>query len=153
MTRDVLVTISGLLWDILEGGEELENEPIEIITPANYFFKNETHYVLYDEVAEGIPGITKNTIKITGNQKLEIIKRGVTTSHMTFETGEKSLTDYKTPFGTLLVGVTTKTLSLDIQEDIIAIYVEYVLDMNQTAMADCTIRMSIKSKNADTRIF
>ena len=55
MTKDVLLSISGLHYDVAGVTEEDENEPIEVITPAAYYFKNGKHYVIYDEVVEGCP--------------------------------------------------------------------------------------------------
>ena len=52
MTQEVLLTISGLhQMEFMENGDE-ENEPIEVITPASYYLKNDRHYVIYDEVVE-----------------------------------------------------------------------------------------------------
>ena len=48
MTKEVLLTISGLHYDSLP--DEDENEPIEVITPATYYLKNVKHYVIYDEM-------------------------------------------------------------------------------------------------------
>lgn len=57
MTQDVLLTISGLHdMAFADPEENEENEPIEVITPASYYWKNGKHYILYDEVMEGIPG-------------------------------------------------------------------------------------------------
>ena len=58
MTKDVLLSISGLHQDVtgIEAqGDEPGNEPIEVIAPANYYEKNGKHYVIYDELVEGIP--------------------------------------------------------------------------------------------------
>ena len=50
MTQDVLLTISGLHDMVFADPEENEeNEPIEVITPASYYWKNGKHYILYDE--------------------------------------------------------------------------------------------------------
>ena len=87
MTKDVLISISGLQMDVLE--EEKEYEAIEVVAPANYFLKNGKHYILFDEVTEGIPGITKNRIKITGEDALEVMKSGVSNVHMVFEKNKK----------------------------------------------------------------
>ena len=53
MTKDVLINISGLQVDV----NEMENndEPIETISTGNYFFKNGKHYLLFEEVSEGVP--------------------------------------------------------------------------------------------------
>ena len=79
MTQDVLLTISGLHdMAFADPEENEENEPIEVITPASYYWKNGKHYILYDEVMEGIPGVVKNKIKITGEDSMEIMKSGIT---------------------------------------------------------------------------
>lgn len=66
MTKDVLVSISGLHTDIITGMTDEENEAIEVVTPGSYYCRNGKHYVIYDEVMEGMPGTIKNKIKITG---------------------------------------------------------------------------------------
>lgn len=48
MTRDVLVRISGL--QLIDG----EHDDVEVITSGDYFWKNGKHYILYDEVIDGI---------------------------------------------------------------------------------------------------
>ena len=48
MTKDVLVSISGLHTDVMQETEE-ENEAIEVVNPANYYFRNGKHYIVYDE--------------------------------------------------------------------------------------------------------
>lgn len=53
MTKDVLISISGLHFDM--EGDNGNGEPVEIITPASYYLKNGKHYVLYDEVVEEFP--------------------------------------------------------------------------------------------------
>ena len=53
MTKEVLLTISGLHFDTFSETPDEENVPIEVITPATYYLKNGKHYVLYDEMVEG----------------------------------------------------------------------------------------------------
>lgn len=45
-------------------GDNGNGEPVEIITPASYYLKNGKHYVLYDEVVEGVPGKIKIQLKL-----------------------------------------------------------------------------------------
>ena len=52
MTKDVLISISGLQF---AGGEN--SEPVEVITSGSYYKKNGRHYILYDEVAEDSAGM------------------------------------------------------------------------------------------------
>ena len=146
MTRDVLISISGLQFDALEEGAD--DEPIEVITPASYFCKNGKHYIIYDEVAEGTQEITKNKIKITGSDTLEIVKSGLLNTHMVFEKNKKNQTYYHMPFGQMLIGINTKNMEVDVTEQNIDVRVDYILDVNHEPLADCKIRMNIKSKDA-----
>ena len=57
------------------GAEEEENELIEVITPASYYYKNGKHYIIYEEVVEGLPGTIKNKVRISEYGMLEIIKK------------------------------------------------------------------------------
>ena len=139
MTKDVLISISGLQMDVLE--EEKEYEPIEVVAPANYFLKNGKHYILFDEVTEGIPGIT-------GEDTLEVMKSGVSNVHMVFEKNKKNLTYYQTPYGQLLIGIHTKEMEVEVSEDNINVKVGYILDVNHEPLADCQIRINVKSKDA-----
>lgn len=148
MTKDVLLTISGIQDQFEEGMES--DEPIEVITPANYFFKNGKHYLLYEEVQEGIPGITKNKIKIQGEQSIEIIKSGNVNTHMVFQKNQKNLTFYETPYGQLQVGMTTQRIYVEETEEKIAVELDYELDLNDENYAECNLKMCIQPKG--TRI-
>ncbi len=148
MTKDVLVSISGLHMDI--EAEELpqqNEETIEVVTPANYYCRNGKHYIIYDEVVEGVSGTIKNKIKITGADSVEIMKTGVSNAHMIFERNKKSLTYYKTPYGQMLVGLNTKNMEINVSDETIKVLVDYELDVNHEPLADCKIRMNIVSKN------
>lgn len=149
MTKDVLVSISGMHMDVISGMTDEENEAIEVVTPASYYCRNGRHYVIYDEVMEGTPGTIKNKIKITGTDSVEIMKTGISNAHMVFEKNKKNLTYYKTPFGQMLVGVNTKNMEVNVTDDNIGVSVDYELDINHEPLADCKIKMEIFSKGSD----
>ncbi len=148
MTKDVLVKISGLQF-----GEEIEDdEPVEIITTGNYYKKNGKHYILYDEVQEGFDGVTKNVIKLN-DDFMDVTKRGATNVHMMFEKNKKNLSYYSTPYGNLLVGINATDVKVSETEDNIDIKVDYKLEVNYEHLAECTITMSVMSKDVrDFRI-
>lgn len=146
MTKDVLVSISGKHIDIMNDpveGYEVGDDAVEVVTPANYYCRNGKHYIIYDEVLEGMAGTIKNKIKISGTDSLEIMKSGITSSHMVFERNKKNLTYYKTPYGQMLVGVNTKNMEINVEEEKIGVKVDYELDVNHEPMADCKINLNI----------
>ncbi|HIZ75853.1 MAG TPA: DUF1934 domain-containing protein [Candidatus Mediterraneibacter stercoravium] len=148
MTKDVLVSISGMHMGITEPQPDEGDEPIEVVTPASYYCRNGKHYIIYDEVMEGMAGTIRNKIKITGDASVEIMKSGVSGTHMVFEKNKKNLTYYKTPYGQMLIGINTKNMKVSVSEDNIDVLVDYELDVNHEPLADCKIRMNITSKNS-----
>ena len=141
MTKDVLISISGLHYRV---DEDNGAEPLEVITPASYYFKNGKHYVLYDEVVEGIPGTIKNTIKITGDRLFEINKSGIASTRMVFEKDRINMTNYQTPFGDMMVGIHTKDMRVDVQEENIDVHINYALDVNNEPLSECEIKVNIR---------
>lgn len=145
MTKEVLLTISGLHYDTFPGEEYDENEPIEVITTATYYLKNGKHYVIYDEMVEGMPGTIQNKIRIAGNNLLEIKKSGLANTKMVFEKDKINMTQYETPYGELMVGIFTKNMLIDVTERNIDVRVNYELDINSEKVADCDIKMNIRA--------
>ena len=147
MTKDVLVSISGLHTDVMQEAEE-ENEAIEVVNPANYYFRNGKHYIVYDEPVEGVSGTIKNKLKITEDQVVEIMKSGVSNAHMIFEKNKKNVSYYYTPFGSLLIGIDAKHVKVAETEENINVTVNYDLEVNYEFLANCNITVNIKSREA-----
>lgn len=139
MTKDVLVTIAGLQFEIDS------EEPIEVITAGQYFLKNDKHYVLYDEILEDTNEICKNRIKI-GKEQVEILKTGASNVHMVFEKGKKNLTYYNTPFGNLLIGIDTTKVEFNEGSEQLELKINYVLEVNYAHVSDCSITIKVTSK-------
>ena len=145
MTKDVLVSISGLQMAVNEM-ESNDDEPIEVVSAGTYYFKDGKHYIFFEEVVEGISGVTKTQIRLTGKETLEVMKKGVSNMHMVFEKGKTNRCFYRTPLGELNLGICTGNIVVDETEDNINIRAEYVLDVNYEPLADCTITINNKSR-------
>lgn len=139
MTKDVIVSICGL-----QNGAETDGQPIEMIIPGEYFYKNEKHYILYEEIVEGETKTIKNRIKI-GPGMMELTKRGMISTQMLFEENKKNITHYYTPYGGLEMGIDTKRIEFTESDTDIEIQVDYALEMNQEFIADCDIKIHVKA--------
>ncbi len=144
MTKDVLLSISGLQF---AAKDEEDIEPVEMITAGDYYKKNGKHYILYDEVMEGFDGNTKNIIKLT-EDSLDNTKKGISNVHMVFEKNKKNVSYYNTPFGSLLIGIDAKSVDIAETESHIDVKIKYNLEVNYEHLADCSITMSIQSKES-----
>lgn len=141
MTKEVLLSIRGLQF---EGANDAND--LETITAAEYYKKNDSHYVIYEEATEGFQDTTKNIIKWNG-ETLELTKRGLVNVHMIFEEKKKNMTDYRTPFGSILIGIDTKQIQVAESEEYISVDVDYVLGVNYEYLADCKISMHVRAKD------
>lgn len=145
MTKDVLVSISGLQFDMTQ------NDPseVEVISVGQYYFKNKKHFVQYDEIlveSSSIEdSITKSTVKISDKQ-VDVLKRGSSNVHMVFEIGKKNMTYYNTPFGTMLMGIYTNQIKTEELDDKIVTKIDYTLEVNYVHVSDCKIVITVKSK-------
>lgn len=137
MTKDVLINISGLQMELDDG------EPVEMMTTGDYYLKNGKHFILYDEI-EDDHQVVKNILKI-GPKTVEISKKGGRNSHMVFEKGKENLSYYDTPFGCLLLGVSTSDIRWMEKEDHMNLQVDYDLSINSDHISKCRIDVNIKS--------
>ena len=85
MEKEVLIALKGLQFALDEEGANA----LETITPAEYYKRNDSHYVIFEELMEGFTDTTKNVIKFRDSQ-LEVTKKGLVNVHMVFEIGRAS---------------------------------------------------------------
>lgn len=143
MTKDVLVAIKGLQFE--SGQEDMD---IETVTAAEYYKRNDSHYVIYEEACEGFEGTTRNIIKFKDNS-LDLTKKGLVNVHMIFEENKKNMTNYSTPFGDILIGIDARRIRMQEEGERIHVDVDYALEINYEHMADCRISMNIQSKGEE----
>ena len=141
MTKDVLITIRGVHT------LDHEDNDVEMIVRGDYYQKNGKHYILYEEILEGVEERVKNVIKISPSS-MDIIKKGVTNSRMLFEKNKKNLSCYSTPVGNLVIGIQANHFYVEEQENSIKVNVDYSLDINYEHMSDCRICVDVQSCTA-----
>ena len=140
MTKDIFLSLKGLQIENSEEAQELET-----ITPADYYMRNGSHYVIYDEVTEGFEENTRNMIKFN-DSCVEVSKKGLVNVHMVFEENKKNMTSYMTPYGNILIGIDTGSIFVEEEEKRIHVEVAYTLEANYQYLADCRIEMNIQSR-------
>ena len=143
MDKEVLIHVRGLQTMDADG----EQEPLEIVVPGQYYFRNGSHYLRYEEMLDDTAETTVNYIKMSPNG-VEVRKQGQVNVHMVFEEGKKNKTFYNTPYGTLQMGISATGLELKESEDGIQMKVDYALDMNEEHVADCYLTVQAQSKDS-----
>lgn len=151
MTKDVLLTISGLQFNASEEKEGAADEPIEVVTPASYFEADGTHHILYDEMEEGMADITKNEITISPDS-VAVTKTGLINAIITFEEKRKTTTVYETPYGRFMLGITSGKINRSETEDHLHVTLDYLLDVNYQPLAACTLNLDVTPKSHGEKI-
>lgn len=140
MTKDVTISIKGLQFNDENGSDNLET-----ITVGTYYQKNDSHYVMYEELVEGYQEPIKSMIKFNENE-MTLTRHGLVNVHMLFEEKRKNITNYGTPYGNILIGIDTGKIILEEQEDELNLKISYGLEVNYEHLADCNIEMRVTER-------
>ena len=138
MTKDVLIKVSGVQFDV-------QDEPIELMVPGNYYMKNDKHYVLFEEQPEDNGPVTKNIVKFD-KTFFEMIKKGGNNPYLRFDKDKKNSTVYQTPAGPMQVDVLTHEFSVQEEEEQIAVKVKYALDINYQFVSECEVDFKVQAR-------
>lgn len=143
MNKDVAVRMEAIQR---YPGQKPERTVTEVA--GEYYLRNQTHYVIFEESQEGFTEKIKSTLKVKNNC-VELIKKGLINSHMFFEEKGNFVTEYKTPFGGFLMEIHTKKLTVKENTDEMIVELEYALESGEAPVADCSIRIMIKEKQSE----
>lgn len=141
MTRRGKITVTGSQQG--EAGEELTTV---VTAQAEYYTRDSTHYILYDEVLKDTDGVVKNYIKFKGGL-LELTRKGAVSTRMVFQPGQEYMTLYSTPCGALPLGVLTETLESDVQENMLQIRAGYTLTSQGIPLSKNKIHIKMVFQN------
>ncbi len=149
MTKDVLISIRGLQF---AGPMDEHKDSVEVIVGGQYHFRDGVHFLTYEETTEGLSEKTRTLIKI-GKDRVELSKKGGIAVAMTFVEGEKNISNYRTPFGTLIVGIDTTKIVFEEEEERMRLNILYHLNMNYDFVAECNITIDVRSKETGAALF
>ncbi len=142
MEKEVMIRINGMQFAEAAG----QQEPVEVISPGKYYFKNGTHYLIFEEIDTDDGGSSENMMKFRDSY-LEVSRKGEINARMIFETNKKTKSYYGTPFGVMNIGISTTSVELHEQEDSIGVTANYALEINDDYIADCRISLTAQPKS------
>ena len=146
MTNDVMLTISGFQSGGNSNEYNPDPEPVEVITPAKYYFKNGKHYLLYDETDPQDRSVTHSVLKLRENA-LSVSHSGDANAHLVIESDKRNVTYYATPFGSLHILLDGKRVEVEESESLITAEAFYGLEINYDHIADCEIRIRVEPRS------
>ncbi|MBQ9887216.1 MAG: DUF1934 domain-containing protein [Lachnospiraceae bacterium] len=138
MQKKVLVNVKGTQF--LDG----ETDVTELITTGSLYEKNGKRYILYDEVLDESAEVTKNTLKLSEDE-VELIRHGGSHMNIVFRKNEKSDSYYMTPFGSMKLTFSTKSVEIDdSRQGEIFITIKYEIMADYREVSDYLMEISIK---------
>lgn len=136
MEKKAIITISSI-----QGSKE--DDSIQVVTPGNFYLKDNVYYAVYEETEiSGMEGTT-TTLKISPNE-LILLREGTTNANMHFVNGKNNLSMYDTPYGTLKMEVITKEIAIDINDEGGNIAVIYDMNISGQKVPETSLDINIK---------
>lgn len=144
MEKDVIVSVNGMQFS------DEDRDSMEFISPGAYYYKNNKHYVTYEEPSDDGGIQVTNVLKISSDRsepRVELIKKGAVGTHLIFERDKNNISCYETAYGSLMMGFRSKSIVINHFQDEINVKIEYALEMNYEHVSDNKIEMKIRSKS------
>jgi uncharacterized beta-barrel protein YwiB (DUF1934 family) len=144
MERKVWLSIVG------QSGDDPDHiDKMEFVTEGNIYREQGASCLTYDESdVSGMPG-TKTTVKVAKDEgKVSVIRLGSVNSIMEFEAGKRLQTMYKTPYGNIPMGVFTKGLQVDYDDQMepVKINLDYAVDLEGFGDSDHSLNIEVKDR-------
>jgi len=143
MEKDVVISVKGM-----QKYENADPEAVELVTEGR-LARDEGGYTLSYQESEitGLEG-TRTTIRVEEDGELvTLIREGGFNAQMVFQEGRRHLSMYNTPYGAMAIGVNTRHLLADLNDQGGDIEIDYSIELDH-AMAGRNV-FQIKVKEAD----
>ena len=124
MEKDVVISIKGM-----QQYEDTDPDTIELVTAGRMQRVGKSYTLSYQESElTGLEG-TLTTIQVDGEQ-VTLMRVGEFTSQMVFQEGRRHLSMYNTPYGAMAIGVNTRHLLADLNDQGGEIEIDYAIEVD-----------------------
>ena len=138
MMKDVWISISNRQQD---GGKE---ENTLVFDTAGYYFFDDGVGVLSYQESEltGLEG-TRTSVMVMPDQVV-VDRDGMLTGRMVFREGARDSYPYQTPYGQMMLGIDTRSIRPNFNENGGDVEIDYITDLAHTVVARNKFRISVK---------
>lgn len=138
MEKEVVISIKGI--------QEFENAPpdtMELVTQG-WLHRDEGGYTLSYQESEvtGLEG-TLTTFQVEP-ERVTLMRMGGFNSQMVFEEGRRHLSLYETPYGSMTIGVNTRHLLAELDENGGEIEIDYAIEIDHTVAGRNIFQINVK---------
>ena len=139
MEKDIIIEVCGL-----QNYDDQEPDGVELVTEGTYAEKDDGIYISYEESEMTGMECTTTTMKIE-DERVSIVRAGAVRSHMVFEEGQKHLSYYDTPYGSLTIGVRARSISKKITPVGGTVEISYTMEINSALAGENSFRFKFRN--------
>ena len=138
MEKDVVISIKGT-----QRYDNNDPDVIELVTQGRLTRDGESYTLSYQESElTGLEG-TLTTIQVDGGQ-VTLMRVGEFTSQMVFQEGRRHLSMYNTPYGAMAIGVNTRHLLAELNDQGGDIEIDYSIEIDHALAGRSVFQIKIK---------
>ena len=140
MEKDVVISIKGM-----QQYEDADPDTIELVTAGRLQKEGESYTLSYQESeVTGLEG-TLTTIQVEGEQ-VTLMRMGEFNAQMVFQEGRRHLSMYNTPYGAMAIGVNTRRLLADLNDQGGDIEIDYAIEIDHALAGQNLFRIQVREK-------
>ena len=138
MEKDVIISIKGM-----QKYEDSDPDTIELVTEGR-LMRDDLGYTLTYQESEltGLEG-TLTTIQVEGEQ-VTLMRVGEVNAQMVFQEGRRHLSMYNTPYGAMAVGVNTRHLLANLNDQGGDIEIDYAIEIDHMIAGRNLFQIKVK---------
>lgn len=141
MEKQVLITVDSRISSF-----DGDRDHMSFVTEGKLIREDGSYVITYEESEiTGLEGTT-TTLKVE-KDSVTLMRHGNVDSMMLFEVGKTHLTDYDTRFGSVILGITAKSVDIDFNDSGGTIKIDYILEYNRSYGGSNCLLVKVFEKN------
>ena len=144
MDKEVVISIKGM-----QKYEDTFPDVVELVTSGRLAREGESYTLSYQESELTGLGGTLTTIQVDGEQ-VTLLRVGEFNSQMVFQEGRRHLSMYNTPYGAMAIGVHTRRLLAQLNDQGGDIEVDYSVEVDHAMAGRNVFRINVKEAESGT---
>ena len=141
MDKSVIISIKGT-----QTYEDAEPETIELVTEGRLMDCGDEGYKFRYQEREltGMEG-TLTTFQVEPD-RITPMRMGMVNSQMVFQLGKRHFSMYDTPYGALSIGINTRKMRSNLNEDGGEIEIDYAIEIDHAVAGENLFRINVREK-------
>ncbi len=137
MKKGVFINITGV--QIVDD----QRDTTELYTEGSFYKKNNHYYIVYDESEATGFNDSRTTLKVEGDNKVTLMRRGKFNSHLIIEKNNRNVGHYDMEGGALAIGISTKSIQSNLSDKGGDLFFSYSMDINSSLVSENEVHIKI----------